>query len=194
MATIVETGYRIQVKAAESAREGREVVARLASQGYPAYMTRAVVGNSDVFRVRIGPFDTLTAAEETASQLRSPATAARGSPDSPASSGSLILNEFLLGLNVPNSTSRAASINPRGLNGFSMKAVLCFELRRLRRTAANCVRSRRGSASDGITTRIFCTAPRRSSLARVSVMSRSGTSPRPSNSRALSGPSAMNSS
>jgi cell division protein FtsN len=34
-------------------------------------MTRAVVGNSDVFRVRIGPFDTLSAAEETATQLRS---------------------------------------------------------------------------------------------------------------------------
>lgn len=71
MATIVETGYRIQVKAAESAREGLEVVQRLASQGYPAYMTRAVVGNSELFRVRIGPFDTLTAAEETAMQLRS---------------------------------------------------------------------------------------------------------------------------
>lgn len=70
-ATIVETGYRIQVRAAESAREGRTVVAQLAAKGYPAYVTRAVVGNSEVFRVRIGPFDTLAVAEEIASQLRS---------------------------------------------------------------------------------------------------------------------------
>ena len=69
-ATIVEKGYRIQVRAAESAREGRAVVDRLTSQGYSAYMTRAVVGNSDVFRVRIGPFDTFSAAEETATRLR----------------------------------------------------------------------------------------------------------------------------
>lgn len=69
-ATIVETGYRIQVTAAESAEEGRAVVARLAAKGYPAYMTRAVVGHSDVFRVRIGPFDTLSAAEDIATQLR----------------------------------------------------------------------------------------------------------------------------
>jgi cell division septation protein DedD len=70
-AAIVETGYRIQVIAAETIVEGHAVVARLASQGYPAYLTRAVVGNKDVFRVRIGPFDTLSAAEEIANQLRS---------------------------------------------------------------------------------------------------------------------------
>ena len=69
-AAIVETGYRIQVVAAETIAEGHAVVARLASQGYPAYLTRAVVGNKDVFRVRIGPFDTLSAAEEIANQLR----------------------------------------------------------------------------------------------------------------------------
>ena len=70
-AAIVETGYRIQVMAAETLAEGHAVVAGLASQGYPAYLTRAVVGNKDVFRVRIGPFDTLSAAEEIANQLRS---------------------------------------------------------------------------------------------------------------------------
>lgn len=69
-AAIVETGYRIQVMAAETIAEGHAVVAGLASQGYPAYLTRAVVGNKDVFRVRIGPFDTLSAAEEIANQLR----------------------------------------------------------------------------------------------------------------------------
>ncbi len=70
-AAIVERGYRIQVRAAESAREGRAVVDRLTSQGYSAYMTRAIVGNSEVFRVRIGPFDTFSAAEESATRLRS---------------------------------------------------------------------------------------------------------------------------
>lgn len=64
-------GYRIQVRAAESDREGRALVDRLTSQGYSAYMTRAVVGNSDVFRVRVGPFDTFSAAETIATRLRS---------------------------------------------------------------------------------------------------------------------------
>jgi cell division septation protein DedD len=65
-----ETGYRIQVTAADDVDEGRATVARLTSDGYPAYMTRATVGTSDVFRVRVGPFETLAAAEETASRLR----------------------------------------------------------------------------------------------------------------------------
>ena len=47
------------------------MVARLTTKGYSAYLTRAVVGNSDVFRVRVGPFDTLSAAEVTAGRLRS---------------------------------------------------------------------------------------------------------------------------
>lgn len=71
VAPTAETGYRIQVKAADSDQQGRAVVAQLASRGYPAYMTRAVVGNKDVFRVRVGPFETLPAAEEIAGRLRS---------------------------------------------------------------------------------------------------------------------------
>ena len=67
---VVETGYRIQVTAADHLDEGREMVARLTSDGYPAYMIRATVGNSEVFRVRVGPFESLAAAEETASRLR----------------------------------------------------------------------------------------------------------------------------
>jgi hypothetical protein len=69
--TIAETGYRIQVTAAETESEGRALVARLTAAGYPAYMTRAVVENRNVFRVRIGPFETLPSAEATAAQLRS---------------------------------------------------------------------------------------------------------------------------
>ena len=67
---VVETGYRIQVTAADDLDEGREMVARLTANGYPAYLTRATVGNSEVFRVRVGPFENLAAAEETASRLR----------------------------------------------------------------------------------------------------------------------------
>lgn len=65
-----ESGYRIQVAAAPSLQEGRELMERLASSGYPAYLSRAIVSDIEVFRVRVGPFDTLAAAEEVASQLR----------------------------------------------------------------------------------------------------------------------------
>jgi hypothetical protein len=69
--TIEESGYRIQVTAADTEPQGRALVARLVAAGYPAYMTRAVVGNKNVFRVRVGPFEALPAAEATAAQLRS---------------------------------------------------------------------------------------------------------------------------
>jgi cell division protein FtsN len=42
---------------------------RLTSDGYSAYLSRAIVSNQEVFRVRVGPFDTLPAAEEMASKL-----------------------------------------------------------------------------------------------------------------------------
>jgi cell division septation protein DedD len=70
-AATAETGYRIQITAAETEQQGRGVVAQLVSRGYSAYMRHAVVGNKDVFRVRVGPFETLQEAEETAAQLRS---------------------------------------------------------------------------------------------------------------------------
>jgi cell division septation protein DedD len=66
-----ETGYRIQIAAADSEQQGRAMVAELAAAGYPVYTTHAVVGNKNVFRVRVGPFDTLPAAEEMAARLRS---------------------------------------------------------------------------------------------------------------------------
>lgn len=70
-APVAETGYRIQITAAETEQQGRATVTRLASAGYPAYMTHAVVDNKNVFRVRVGPFETLPEAEEIASQLKS---------------------------------------------------------------------------------------------------------------------------
>jgi cell division septation protein DedD len=65
-----EPGYKIQVAAANTLQEGRALVDRLTSAGYPAYLSRATVSDVEVFRVRIGPFDTLPAAEGIASQLR----------------------------------------------------------------------------------------------------------------------------
>ena len=70
LAAPTEAGYRIQVAAAASLEEGRTLLERLASAGYPAYLSRAVVNNTEVFRVRVGPFDDLPAAEEIASQLK----------------------------------------------------------------------------------------------------------------------------
>jgi SPOR domain len=69
-ATTAETGYRIQVAAADTEHQGRAMVAQLASAGYPAYMTRAVVDSKNVFRVRVGPFDALADAETIAATLR----------------------------------------------------------------------------------------------------------------------------
>jgi cell division septation protein DedD len=71
VAPAAETGYRIQVTAAETEQEGRAAVAQLAAKGYRAYMTRVTVGSKNVVRVRVGPFDTALAAEEIATQLRS---------------------------------------------------------------------------------------------------------------------------
>lgn len=68
---IEEPGYRIQVTAADSEQQGRAMVARLTAAGYPAYMMRAAVDNKNVFRVRVGPFETLPEAEKIAGELRS---------------------------------------------------------------------------------------------------------------------------
>jgi hypothetical protein len=70
LAPTIEPGYKIQVAAAPTLEEGRVLVARLATAGYPAYLFRATVNDSEVFRVRVGPFDTLPAAEEIASRLQ----------------------------------------------------------------------------------------------------------------------------
>ncbi len=70
-AAIAETGYRIQVAAADTEQQGRDRVRELVSAGYPAYMTRAVVDGKHVFRVRVGPFDALAEAARVAASLRS---------------------------------------------------------------------------------------------------------------------------
>ena len=68
-AAIPDEGYKIQVAAPPTAGEARDLVTRLTSTGYAAYMSRAAVGTKEVFRVRVGPFDTLAAAGAVASRL-----------------------------------------------------------------------------------------------------------------------------
>jgi cell division septation protein DedD len=65
-----QPGYKIQVAAAPNVRDGRAVVEQLTSAGYPAYLSTAIVANREVIRVRVGPFETLAAAQEKASQLQ----------------------------------------------------------------------------------------------------------------------------
>jgi cell division septation protein DedD len=65
-----EPGYRIQVAAPPTVAEARVLVERLTEGGYSAYLMRATVSNQEVFRVRVGPFDSLAAAEQIAAELR----------------------------------------------------------------------------------------------------------------------------
>jgi cell division septation protein DedD len=65
-----ESGYKIQIAAANTEEEGRAIVGRLAEAGYRSYMLGVAVNNAEVFRVRVGPFDTLESAQAIASKLR----------------------------------------------------------------------------------------------------------------------------
>jgi cell division septation protein DedD len=65
-----EPGYKIQVAAPTTVSEARLLVERLTEDGHSAYLFRTTVSNQEVFRVRVGPFDSLTTAEKTAIELR----------------------------------------------------------------------------------------------------------------------------
>lgn len=62
--------YRIQVAAPATREEAEDVIAKLTAMGYHANVARAIVRNAEVFRVRVGPFETLQSAEEVAERLR----------------------------------------------------------------------------------------------------------------------------
>jgi cell division septation protein DedD len=70
LAPPTDPGFKVQTGAAPTVQEGRALMERLAAAGYPAYLFRAIVRDVEVFRVRVGPFDTLSAAEAMASQLQ----------------------------------------------------------------------------------------------------------------------------
>jgi cell division septation protein DedD len=69
MAANPEPGYTIQVAASPTEREARRLVERLTAEGRRAYLSRALVKDVEVFRVRVGPFDTRSEAEDVAVQL-----------------------------------------------------------------------------------------------------------------------------
>jgi cell division septation protein DedD len=62
--------YNVQVVAAATPQQGRLFVDRLAAAGHAASMAAARVNDVEVFRVRVGPFDTLSQAERVSRQLR----------------------------------------------------------------------------------------------------------------------------
>jgi len=64
-----ESGYTVQVAAAPTEREARAIVERLTAAGHSAYVSRAAVRNSDVFRVRVGPFEARADAQDAAERL-----------------------------------------------------------------------------------------------------------------------------
>ena len=50
-------GYHVQVSAEPDVQLARETVERLVSAGYPAYVLPTTVGALELYRVRIGPFE-----------------------------------------------------------------------------------------------------------------------------------------
>jgi cell division septation protein DedD len=70
-ASPVEPGYKVQVAAAPTLAEATALIERLTSAGHAAYLSRAIVRDVEVFRVRVGPLDTLAAAEEVTAKLKS---------------------------------------------------------------------------------------------------------------------------
>jgi cell division septation protein DedD len=61
--------YAVQVAATPDAQQARRAVERLAAAGHPAYVLPAIVGNTEVFRVRVGPFASRPEAQEAVVRL-----------------------------------------------------------------------------------------------------------------------------
>jgi hypothetical protein len=66
---VAHDGYSVQVAAMPDARLARQLVERLGAAGYAAYVVPTVVKDAEVFRVRVGPFESRTTADETAVRL-----------------------------------------------------------------------------------------------------------------------------
>lgn len=62
-------GFAVQVSAEPDAREARTIVDQLAAAGYSAYVLPATFGELELFRVRLGPFDTWREAQEVVRRL-----------------------------------------------------------------------------------------------------------------------------
>jgi cell division septation protein DedD len=63
------SGYVIQVAAAPQLEEARAVLAQLAVTGHPAYLTAKTIDGVELYRVRVGPFTSRSAAEDVVRRL-----------------------------------------------------------------------------------------------------------------------------
>jgi cell division septation protein DedD len=59
----------VQVAAFPNAQQAGRMVEQLVREGHSAYVLAATLGDVEVFRVRVGPFASRQAAEETLGQL-----------------------------------------------------------------------------------------------------------------------------
>jgi SPOR domain/Transposase len=62
-------GYSVQVAAVPTPEEARALLVELTRGGYPAYVTRTTVGGTLLYRVRVGPFESLDATKAIAQHL-----------------------------------------------------------------------------------------------------------------------------
>ena len=67
--TASPSGYVVQVAAVPNLEEARAVLAQLADAGYPAHLTAKIVDRVELYRVRVGPLKSRSAAEEVARRL-----------------------------------------------------------------------------------------------------------------------------
>src|SRR5262245_32391563 len=63
------SGFSVQVAAVPTAELARTMVADLTRVGYPAYITRTTVGDTLLYRVRVGPFESRDATKVIAQRL-----------------------------------------------------------------------------------------------------------------------------
>jgi hypothetical protein len=62
-------GYVVQVAAVSTLQGAREMLARLVTAGYSAYLTRTTAGQAEMYRIRVGPFESRALAEEAVRRL-----------------------------------------------------------------------------------------------------------------------------
>jgi DedD protein len=69
ISTVAPPGYSVQVVAVVSLQDARQLLKRLIDAGYSAYIVRTAVGQVDMYRVRVGPFQSREQAEDAAGRL-----------------------------------------------------------------------------------------------------------------------------
>ena len=67
--SVADGGFHVQISAEPDVQLARETVQRLVSAGYPAYVLPTTVGELELYRVRIGPFESRPDAQEILRRL-----------------------------------------------------------------------------------------------------------------------------